>query len=391
VKSGFALIAFTAALASTTAIYAAPNGRGILQMVSIDVEGGGGTLFVTPEGHSLLIDAGNPEASRLTGDHSSSERIAAAAQKLGLKKIDYLIITHYHVDHVGGLENLLARIPIGTFIDHGENREVVGTQIAGGGVIGKVGHLVPPPDDAAGSGQGSATTPNAVPRKNTADYYADYLKLVGNHPHIVATPGYALKIDDMNIRVIAADGKTIDKPLPGAGEPDPPCADMSEMPSNNGEENARSIASVITFGKVRIAAFGDLTWDREKDLFCPNDKVGKVDVYLASHHGSYWSGSPAMVNAMQPIVTIMGNSPTKGNDPERVKTIEISPRYQAMWQLHASRTDPQSNVAADMIANPDPDSAKDERYNLRVQITKDGSITVINERNGFQKTYQVGK
>ena len=94
-----------------------------LQMVSIDVEGGGGTLFVTPDGKSLLIDTGNPEVSKATGNHPSSARIAVAAAALGVKKIDYLLTTHYHGDHIGGLEGLLARMPIDTFIDHGENRE----------------------------------------------------------------------------------------------------------------------------------------------------------------------------------------------------------------------------------------------------------------------------
>ena len=74
-----------------------------------------------------------------------------------------------------------------------------------------------------------------------------------------------------------------------------------------------------------------------------------------------------------------------------MKTIEANPRFQAMWQLHASRTDPQTNVAPDMIANPDPDSAKDDRYNLRLEIKKDGNITVINQRNDFSKTYKAGR
>lgn len=384
------LLIASAVLASPSALQAQPKPAGALQMVAIDVEGGGGTLFVTPDGHSVLIDAGNPEVSRLTGDHPSSERIVAAAQKLGVRKIDYLIITHYHVDHVGGVEGLLNRMPVGTFIDHGENREVADTQIAGGGIIGKVGRLVPPSDNAAAAGSATPPAPGTPPRKSTADYYADYLKLMSNHPRILAKPGYTFTVDGMEIRVVAADAKTIEKPLPGAGEPNPACAADPDMPSNNGEENARSIALLITYGKVKIAAFGDLTWDREKDLFCANDKVGKVDIYLASHHGTYWSGSPVMVNSLRPIVTIMGNSATKGDDPERVKTIETSPRFQAMWQLHASRTDPQVNVSPDMTANPDPDSARDERYNLRLQITKDGNITVINERNDFTRTYKAG-
>src|SRR5438270_13999883 len=82
-----------------------------LQMVSVDVEGGGGTLFVTPEGKSVLIDTGNPEQSRATGDNPSSARIVAAAHALGVKKIDYLITTHYHGYHIGGLEGFLARMP----------------------------------------------------------------------------------------------------------------------------------------------------------------------------------------------------------------------------------------------------------------------------------------
>src|SRR5258707_1598848 len=90
-----------------------------LQMVAVDVEGGGGTLFVTPEGKSLLIDTGNPEQSRITGDNPSSARIAAAAHALGVKKIDYLITTHYHGDPIGGAECRLARMPIDTYIDHG--------------------------------------------------------------------------------------------------------------------------------------------------------------------------------------------------------------------------------------------------------------------------------
>src|SRR6516225_2651280 len=66
---------------SVSALKAAPKQAGALQMVAIDVEGSGGTLFLTPEGHSVLIDAGNPEVNRQTGNHPSSERIAAAAQK----------------------------------------------------------------------------------------------------------------------------------------------------------------------------------------------------------------------------------------------------------------------------------------------------------------------
>jgi competence protein ComEC len=336
-----------------------------LQMVSIDVEGGGGTLFVTPDGKSLLIDTGNPEQSRITGEHPSSERIVAAASALGVKKIDYLLITHYHGDHIGGFEGLLARIPIGTVIDHGENRE---TTASPNPTAAQIDMKNPPPG-------------------STAYGYQHYVQAIGNRHHIVAKPGDVFHIGGMTVTIVAADAKMIAKPLPGAGEDNPACAGMEAMANNGGEENTRSTASVISYGKVRIAAFGDLTWDREKDLFCPIDKVGKVDVYIATHHGTALSGSAAAVNSLAPIVAIVGNSARKGADATRMQTIKASPRIQGVWQLHTTTVAPDANVDADMIANPGTDQSKDKAYSLRLRIEKDGKITVINERNGYNKSY----
>ncbi|HMH66262.1 MAG TPA: MBL fold metallo-hydrolase, partial [Rhizomicrobium sp.] len=123
------MIRTTIAAALLSSALAAPAlaADGTLKIVSIDVEGGGGTLFVTPEGKSLLIDTGWPSGAGLLpspdGAQNSADRIAAAAKKLGLSKIDYLIITHYHMDHVGGVQDLVKRIPVDTFIDHGPNAE----------------------------------------------------------------------------------------------------------------------------------------------------------------------------------------------------------------------------------------------------------------------------
>jgi len=211
---------------------------------------------------------------------------------------------------------------------------------------------------------------------------------VKGHKHIVAKAGDVFHIGGLTVTIVMADAKPLSKPLPGAGEDNPSCAGMEPMANNGGEENARSTASVISYGKVKIAAFGDLTWDREKDLFCPTNKVGKVDIYLATHHSTGLSGSPAAVNALAPIVAIAGNGARKGADPARMKTIEASPRIEGVWQLHASTATPAANVEADMIANPDADQTKDRFNNLRLRIEKSGKITVINERNGFNKTYQ---
>src|SRR5271157_1398550 len=88
-----------------------------LQVYFIDVEGGQATLFVSPSGESLLVDAGWPDGGR------DAERIVAAAHLAGVKEIDYLVVTHFHLDHVGGVPQLAARIPIRTFVDHGRSFE----------------------------------------------------------------------------------------------------------------------------------------------------------------------------------------------------------------------------------------------------------------------------
>lgn len=86
--------------------------------ISSTWRGGQATLFVTPDGESLLIDTGWPD-----NEGRDADRIVAIAKRAGLSRINYVLITHYHADHVGGLPQLVARIPVDTVIDHGENRE----------------------------------------------------------------------------------------------------------------------------------------------------------------------------------------------------------------------------------------------------------------------------
>jgi competence protein ComEC len=377
-------------LVSTLAVFcvaggvslAAPPRDPALQMISIDVEGSGGTLFITPEGKSLLLDTGNPPRPGVVGK-DTADILADTIHSFGITKIDYLLTTHYHSDHVGGFPAFLQKMPVGTIIDHGENRQ-----------------LDPPPGSAPppGAGRGgnapaNGAPPNSPPRGpriTTQGYYELYLKAIAGHKHIIAKPGMALTIGSMNVTFVAADGQVIAKPLPGAGQPNPACEGLPGMTDTGGEENARSVASIITYGKARIAAFGDLTWDRDKDLVCPVNKVGKVDVYLMTNHGLPQSNSPALAAALQPIVVIEGNGITKGDDPQRVKTFMDSGRVQGFWRLHRNTQHPELDGADDMIANPVSVLAKDGHYNLRLRILKSGAVTVINERNGYNHTYKTG-
>ena len=111
------IVSLLALILSAAVTVAQNRAAGTLDLYVVDVEGGNAVLFVTPSGESALIDSGNGGA----GAVRDAERIMAAVKTAGLKQIDHLITTHYHGDHIGGLSELAARIPIREFIDHGPN------------------------------------------------------------------------------------------------------------------------------------------------------------------------------------------------------------------------------------------------------------------------------
>jgi len=323
---------------------------------AIDVEGGAATLYITPEHQSLLIDTGWP-GDMGAKDPDSTQRIIAAARRHGLSKLDYVLITHYHVDHVGGLPELLSQFPVGTLLDHGPNREV-------------------PPADLK----------PAFAAMQPATLYPKYLEAIHGHEHRTLKPGDTLEIGSLQLTVVTSDGVTLDRALPGAGGMIAECDSMKPMAQDGGAENARSVGVLMTFGQARIAALGDLTWNMEKELVCPRDKVGPVDLLIVSHHGSNLSSSPALLHALSPRVAIEDNGPKKGGDLEPYETVSHSPRLTRLWQLHlAERSDAHHNVAEAYIANPG--SASDMRASVEASVTKQGAITVTNDRTGSTETY----
>src|SRR5690242_5025656 len=172
-----AFLAILSALLLSTA-YAAAQQRTTLDIYVTDVEGGNATLFVTPAGESVLIDTGNAN-----GAVRDAGRIMDAARDAHLTQIDHLILTHYHADHFGGMEELSKQIPIKEFIDHGRNvQEGVG-----------------------------------------ADWERDvYPKLYAKAKHTIAKPGDRIALNGVDWRIVASAGEVIPRTmLPGANKPNP--------------------------------------------------------------------------------------------------------------------------------------------------------------------------
>ncbi|MBO0910908.1 MAG: MBL fold metallo-hydrolase [Acidobacteria bacterium] len=317
--------------------------RGALEIFFVDVEGGQATLFVTPARQSLLIDTGWPDNGGRDAD-----RIAAAARDAGLGKIDYVLITHFHADHVGGVPQLARKVPVGTFIDHGENRE-------------------------------SSSAPTVAGWKAYEQLIA-----TGKYKRLTVKPGDRLPVKGLNAVVVSADGNLIRDPLRGAGETNPGCADRRDYPPDQ-TENARSLGAFFSFGKLGILDLGDLTSDKEIELMCPQNKLGKVDIYIVSHHGWSQSGSPPLVNGIAPRVAIMDNGAKKGGTPSTWDIIEGSPRLEDLWQLHYSEEGGEAhNVRPQAIANLEgPDSGN---Y-LKLTAWPEGKFEVFNARTRETKTY----
>ena len=316
---------------------------GKLKVYFVDVEGGQSTLFVTPAGQSLLVDTGWPG-----NENRDADRIVAVAKLAGVSKIDFVLLTHYHDDHAGGVPQLVARIPVGTFIDHGPNREL--------------DHGV------------------------TERGYAEYQKVLatGKSKRILAHPGDVLPIGGITARVISADGSLIADSLPGAGQANPFCK-VSEIRPTDQTENSRSLGIEITFGKLKILDLGDLTWDKEMELMCPANKLGHVDVYIVSHHGWYQSSSPALVGAIHARVAIMDNGAKKGGSIPTLETISKAPGLETLWQLHFSdEGGMKNNTAERYIANI---QGTDAGHFLELSAAPDGSFEVLNSRTNFVKKY----
>jgi beta-lactamase superfamily II metal-dependent hydrolase len=331
------------------------QGQKPLDIYYIDVEGGAATLFVSPSGQSMLVDAGHPGTV-------DAERIATVVKIAGAKQIDYLVISHHHVDHVGGASELATRVPIRNFVDHGQTVE---------------------------------TSP-----ENQA-LYQTYVKAAEKGRRMLVKPGDTIPVEGLDIRVVSSGGELISTPLPGAGAPNPLCRDS--LPKNEDKtENARSTGLVIRYGRFRTLALGDLTWNKELGLVCPNNLLGTVDVYLTTHHGLNISGPKAIVHALHPRVAVMNNGPTKGGAPDAWQIVRDSPGLEDFWQGHyavakadgkgsfgkSADAGPPRNSPKELIANLDEDEATCAAHWIKVSARSDGSFVVTNGRTGFSKTYK---
>lgn len=286
------------------------NGR--LEIYFIDVEGGAATLFVTPAGETLLIDSGYPD-----NNGRDRDRIVKVLKEVaGKQQIDHAAVSHWHLDHFGNHAALTTQVPIKNFWDRG---------------IPEVLKEDPKFEDRIGPYRAASQN------KSKKLVPGDMLTLKTGETPLTA-------------KVVTASGEVIKND----GPPNP-FADQHQPQADDPSDNAKSISLLFKFGKFTFLTCGDLTWNVEAKLVTPNNPLGQVEMFMATHHGLEVSNNPVLVQAIQPRVVVMCNGPTKGGHKQTQETLRATKSVTALFQLHRNlNLKPEEQTPAEFIANPEP-------------------------------------
>ena len=173
------------------------------------------------------------------------------------------------------------------------------------------------------------------------------------------------------MKVLSAAGDHITSPLPGAGEANSYCATEPAAAVDN-TENARSVGVLITYGQFRFLDLGDLTKKKELEIACPNNLIGKVDLFLVTHHGATFRIRSPWCGRCIRVSPIFDNGPRKGASPAAWQIVHDSPGLEDLWQLHyAAESDKDHNIADEHIANVKENC---EGKYLKVSAEMDGTF-----------------
>ena len=214
------------------------------QVANCNVGQGDGLVINLGDSSAIVIDVG-PDSKLIDG----------CLKDLGITKIPLLVLSHFHADHVHGLDGALAgrRVSNIWVTNYGEPKS----------------------------------------ERDTA------LLLIGNIPSHVASVGERFDFQSAKGAVsisVLWPGKTIEE--------------FAAIPGDGSSINNSSIALLITVGSLRIFSAGDLEPPAQEAMMA-GSKIGAVDIYKVSHHGSSYQYPPLM-SELQPRVALisvgLGNS-----------------------------------------------------------------------------------
>ncbi len=351
-------------------LFAAAAWAGESRFCFVDVGHGNAAFVVAPSGEVMLLDAGPTRAAG---------RILAFMEQNGIRRIDYLVVSHFEDDHMGAAPPIAEKIPVAHFVDHGESV-----------VYGK--------DDAWWKQRRGPWFREGMGKQYDASFEV-YRKARANSKHIVVKAGDRVPIAGLDVAVVSAGGKNIAQPRKGAGSPGVSCGAIDRRAEDDAEDG-QSVGVAVRHGQFQFIYLGDLTWNTANSLFCPRNLIGNVDAYLITHHaqslgnefGDYYHGlsccSAAEVEGLNPRVAIlsMGGLGHKAGGSEAMRTVLHVPGLD-LWQTEFIRDGGEKGYNG-----PEPFIANLGQPNDKIPFVEliaheDGSFQMKNSRNGFAKMY----
>lgn len=312
-----------------------------LDVYWVDVEGGGATIIKTPDGKVLLVDAGHP------GGRDAFRILTVLEREVEAERIDHLIVSHYHPDHLGGVAEVAAGIDVVEFIDHGEPAE-----------------------------EGAADA---------------YFELASERRRSVS-PGEKIELGDVTLTIVQAHGQPLAEPL-GEGELNPACddAEPSEEDAEPLEkeltEDDLSVGYMLKFGDFEFLDLGDLTAAYAEELACPRNLLGSVELVELPRHSAADAMPKALLSALSPLVAVVSNGIDKDLDADAYEQLFELMGLEALWATHRPQVADAELLVEDRFANLES-GAKHTAHFLRARVAASGAFSLENSRIGYREAYE---
>ena len=298
-----------------------------LRVFVLDVGQGDSILILSPEGHVVLVDA---------GDEKSGKKVVEALRFKGVQHIDYFIATHTHPDHIGGAAEVLNNFKVGTVLHNDfPPAEIVKAQeeaaaAAAKGKDKKQGRKPPPPAPARG---GRAGRGNELPTVRAYNAFKSAVDTaVGQAGTKFERAEPERTIDDLGgglrLKILA--------PIP------PPFTREQIAASRNGNEsNANSIVIRLDYGEFSMLLTGDAEAQTE-DRLVNKEADLEVDVLKVAHHGSKYATSENFLKRVKAKAAVISTYEfNRYSHPHQ----DVLNRLKAAGATELYRTDLQGEIA----------------------------------------------
>jgi len=244
------------------------NNNNKLTIIFLDVGQGDSILIIFPNQKTILIDG---------GEHDQSDTILSLLKEYNIEKIDNVVATHPHADHIGGLLNIIQNVPIGKIYDSGQ--------------------------------------------EHNTQTFENYLDLIESKRIPFSLARENIEIDDLDSKV---DIKILNPPEP-----------LFVRTGNDINDN--SIVLKLTYSNFSILFTGDIGEIPEERLVSNENIIKDIDILKVPHHGSKYSSTKEFLQSVNPQIAVISVGENNRYGHPHLETLERLENQESIE--HIFRTD----------------------------------------------------